>query len=203
MAQFDPVPGDKTVMFDKGIGRLLVPLGGSAQIQLWGGAKQGSDAWPLIVDVNDPNVAMVSPVRSNLASWTFVYRIDGVNKGNAMLEARDFGPVCPTEAFQRAQWLSRPVYAFVQLTVVPEYLQSQGQWGSKPYKSTNPMWHNVQWTNMAQAGCGPTSLAIIMDYITTWDSRYARPQNACIAYNKDTRSSKVLDVNHPNVVRHK
>ncbi len=54
MAQFVPVPGDKTVMFDKGVGRLLIPLGGSAQIQLWGGAKQDNDAWPLIVDVNDP-----------------------------------------------------------------------------------------------------------------------------------------------------
>src|SRR5262249_54984912 len=38
-------------------------------------------------------------------------------------------------------------------------------WGNLKYGSTNPAWSKVQWTNMAQAGCGPTSLAIIMDFL--------------------------------------
>lgn len=183
MANFRPVPGDKNVQFDPGIGRLLVPLGTSVQIQLWGGAKTGANSYPLVVDVNDRNVAMVSQMRMNLAAWTFDYKVTGVNKGNAMLEARDFGPTCPTEAAQRAQWFSRQVWAFIQISVVPEYLQSEAPWGSKAYKSNNPIWRDVKWTTMAWAGCGPTSLAIIMDYVTTWDSRYAQPQNVCVGPN--------------------
>jgi hypothetical protein len=183
MANFQAVPGDKNALYDPGIGRLIVPLGTTAQIELRGGAKQGANSYPLCVDVNDPNVAMVSLARSNLARWTFVYNILGVNKGNAMLEARDFGPVCPTQAVQRAQWFTKRVWAYFQISVVPEYLQAEAPWGSKVYKSNNPMWHHVKWTTMAWAGCGPTSLAIIMDYVTTWDSRYPHPQNVCVAPN--------------------
>ncbi|HEX4228171.1 MAG TPA: hypothetical protein VHZ07_05845 [Bryobacteraceae bacterium] len=180
MANFETVPGDKNVMFDKGVGRLIVPLGGSARMKLWGGSNQNN---ALEVDVNAPDIASVTLESSNMSTWTFIYRIEGANKGNAMLEARDFGGLCPTAAYKRAQWLSKPVYASIQLTVVPEFLQGQAPWGQKTYKSVNPMWRDVHWTNMALAGCGPTSLAIIMDYITTWDKRYPRPQNACIAPN--------------------
>ena len=180
MANFDSVPGDKNVMFDKGVGRLIVPLGGSAKMKLWGGSQQNN---ALEVDVNDSSIASVTLESSNLATWTFIYRIDAINKGNAMLEARDFGAQCPTDASRRARWLSMPLYASTQVTVVPEFLQGQAPWGQKTYKSVNPMWRDVVWTNMASAGCGPTSLAIIMDYITTFDKRYPRPQNVCIAPN--------------------
>lgn len=180
MANFEAVPGDKNVQFDKGTGRLIVPLGGSVKIQLWGGSNNSN---ALEVDVNAPDIASVSIVSRDVAKWTFIYTVNGVNKGTAMLEARDFGATCPTEQSRRTRWLSMPLYTSIQVTVVPEFLQGQAPWGQKLYQSTNPMWSHVKWTNMAYSGCGPTSLAIIMDYITTYDKRYPRPSNVCIAPN--------------------
>jgi hypothetical protein len=183
VANFQLVPGDKNEQFDPGVGRLLVPLGGIAKIQLFGGAKNGSDAWPLEVDVNDSKIGIVKLLKSNQAAWTFDYSIEGVNVGNAMLEARDFGPTCPREEVRRAQWFLMPTLAFIQLTVYPAYLQSSAPWGQTAYRSTNPRWHNVHWTNMAEAGCGPTSLAIIMDYITSWDNAFQNAPDVCYEQN--------------------
>lgn len=183
MANFQLVPGDKNEQYDPGVGRLLVPQGGTAKIQLWGGATRGQDSWPLTVDVNNRAVAIVKLVKLNLSAWTFDYDVEGVNVGNAMLEARDFGPLCPTESVQRSQWFLKPVSAFLQLTVYPGYLQGTGSWAKATYRSTNPRWHDVKWTNMAQAGCGPTSLAVIMEYITSWDNAFLRNEEKCYAPN--------------------
>jgi len=184
MANFQLVPGDRNEQFDSGIGRLLVPQGGKAKIQLFGGAKRGQDAWPLTVDVNNRSIAIVRLAHSDLKAWTFDYTIEGANVGNAMLEARDFGPMCPREDIQRQQWFLRPVLAFIQLTVYPAFLQGQGPWAQSAYKSTNPRWRDVRWTNMAQAGCGPTSLAVIMDYVTSWDAAYLKSgAEMCFAPN--------------------
>jgi hypothetical protein len=135
------------------------------------------------VGVNAPGIATVSAEKMDLKNWRFVYNIQGENTGIVMLEARDFGPTCPTESYQVNQWFTKPLSASIQVSVVPEFLQGAAPWGQKKYKSTNPMWNSVNWTTMAEAGCGPTSLAIIMDYVTTWDSRFGRAQNACNAPN--------------------
>jgi hypothetical protein len=181
LANFQLIPGDKNEQFDAGVGRLLVPQGGVAKIQLWDGATRGKDSWPLTVGPNAQGYVIVRLIKTNLAAWTSDYAIEGVNIGNVMLEARDFGPNCPREDLQISQWFSKPVSAFIQMTVYPAYLQGQGPWGQAAYRSTNPMWRDVKWTNMAQAGCGPTSLAVIMDYFTAWDSRNKPPGNQCVA----------------------
>lgn len=183
MANFQLIPGDKGEQYDPGIGRLLVPQGGVAKIQLWGGATRGEDSWPLTVGANAQGYVIVRLIKSNLAAWAFDYAIEGVNVGNVMLEARDFGPMCPREEVQVSQWFTKPVSAFIQMTVYPAFLQGQGPWGQSTYRSANPLWRNVKWTNMAQAGCGPTSLAVIMDYITSWDSRNKPPANQCVQSN--------------------
>src|SRR6187551_764346 len=46
-----------------------------------------------------------------------------------------------------------------------EYRQREGTWGKLIYGSTHRAWAHVKWTNMAWAGCGPTSLATVMDYL--------------------------------------
>jgi hypothetical protein len=46
-----------------------------------------------------------------------------------------------------------------------EYRQAGGPWGNLKYGSTSPRWKDVKWTDMAAAGCGPTSLAIVIDYL--------------------------------------
>ncbi|MGH9742474.1 MAG: C39 family peptidase [Candidatus Acidiferrum sp.] len=183
MANFQLIPGDKNEQYDPGVARLLVPLGGVAKIQLFGGARHGKDSWPLTVGPNAQGLVIVRLIKTNLAAWTFDYSIEGVNIGNVMLEARDFGPTCPREDVQIAQWFFMPTLAFTQLTVYPAYLQSAVPWGKTAYRSTNPRWHNVHWTNMAQAGCGPTSLAIIMDYITSWDNAFQKDTQVCYEQN--------------------
>jgi hypothetical protein len=168
MANFQITAGDKSTRFDTSVGRLVLMLEETVKIDLWGGGPNGEE---LIVDLNDPSVASVSANPVNRNGWLLTYQLQGLKSGNAMLEARLFNQTPVDYAARRQLWFSMPVWAFIQVSVMgAEYRQADALWGNLRYGSTNPAWKNVQWTNMAQAGCGPTSLAIIMDFLIRLDS---------------------------------
>jgi len=168
MANFQKVPNDKTTRLDAGVGRLVLMLEETAMIDLYGGGPGGED---LVVDFNDPTIGTVSegPVKRNGPLQT--YQVQGLKSGNAMLEARLFNQTPADTQGRRQLWFSMPVWASLQVSVLgAEYRQAGGTWGSLAYGSTNPRWKHVHWTNMAEAGCGPTSLSIIIDFLDRLDS---------------------------------
>lgn len=176
MANFQKVPNDKTTRLDTSVGRLVLMLEEKVQIDLYGRGPGGED---LVVGLNDPTIASVSdaPIKRNGPLLT--YEVQGMQSGNAMLEARLFNQSFADAAAQRRMWFKMPVWASLQVSVLgAEYRQAGGLWGNLAYGSTNPRWKHVHWTNMAQAGCGPTSLAIIMDYLDRLDSP-TRTQPVC------------------------
>lgn len=170
MANFQKCSADKNSRYDSGVGRLVLTLGEIGRIDLYGGGPEGVE---LTVDVNDPSVVSVSsrPVTRN--GWLLTYSLTPLRAGNAMLEARlfDFSP--HDYQAQRNVWFSKPVWAHCQISVMGgEFAQGDARWGNLTYGSTNPAWKNVQWTSIGEAGCGPTSLAIILDYLMRLDPRF-------------------------------
>lgn len=162
MSNFQKSAGDQSTRFDTGIGRVVMMLGESAKIDLWGGGPAGLE---LVVDANDPSVVLVSTswIKQSGNLWT--YTLQALKTGNAMLEARIFD-VCPTSETRRRDWFTKPVWASIQLSVMGnDFLQSGSTWGNLKYGSTNPAWKHVDWTTMAYAGCGPTALANVLDYL--------------------------------------
>jgi Peptidase_C39 like family len=177
MANFQKVPNDKTTRLDTSVGRLVLMLDEKVQIDLFGGGPSGED---LIVGLNDPTIASVSvePIKRNGLLRT--YEVQGIQSGNAMLEARLFNQSFADAAAQRRMWFKMPVWASLQVSVLgAEYRQAGGTWGNLTYGSTKPQWKHVHWTNMALAGCGPTSLAIVIDYLDRLDSP---SRNAPVSY---------------------
>ncbi|PVX75233.1 C39 family peptidase [Paraburkholderia unamae] len=170
MANFQKVPNDHATRLDTGAGRLVLMLEEKVKIDLYGGGPNGED---LVVDLNDTSIGSVSekPVKRNAHLLT--YEIQGLKSGNAMLEARLFSQAPESYAARRKLWFTMPVWAYIQVSVMgAEYRQRDGLWGNLKYGSINPKWKDVKWTNMAQAGCGPTSLSIVMDYLIRLDSPY-------------------------------
>jgi hypothetical protein len=89
MANFQKTPNDKTTRLDTSVGRLVLMLEEKVQIDLFGGGPSGED---LVVGLNDPTIAAVSdePIKRNGQLRT--YEVQGIQSGNAMLEARKGQP---------------------------------------------------------------------------------------------------------------
>ena len=170
MANFQKCPTDKNSRYDSGVGRLVVTLGETGKIDLFGGGPGGID---LVVDVNDPSVATVSSRPVARKGWVLTYAVTPLKAGNAMLEARLFD-MSPTDyQAQRRVWFDKAVWAHCQISVMGgEFAQGDSRWGNLKYGSTNPAWKNVTWTSVGEAGCGPTSLAIIFDYLMRLDPHF-------------------------------
>jgi len=168
MANFQKSPKDANIRLDSAGQRLILMLEETVKIDLFGGGPRGED---LVVDTSDTSVASVSqtPVARN--GHLITYSVTGLKSGATKLEARLFNQSPRDYQAQRMLWNSMPVWASVQISVMgEEYRQAGGAWGNLIYGSTNPRWKHVQWTNMATAGCGPTSLSIVLDYLDRLNS---------------------------------
>jgi hypothetical protein len=176
MANFQKIPNDKSTRFDADERMLLLMLDENVSLDLWGGGPGGED---LVVDFRNPTIAEVSeaPVKRNGLLQT--YAITGLSSGATTLEAKVLDQSAINYEARRQIWLSKPVYIAIDVRVMgAEYRQASQPWGDKTYGSTNPAWKNVHWTNMAEAGCGPTSLSIVIDYLV----RLRSPKiQACLA----------------------
>lgn len=163
MAKFQKAPGDKTTRFDAAQGKLVLMLEQTVKIDLSGGGPNRED---LVVDAVDNTVASVSPAPIARKGNLLTYKVMGMKTGSTTLEARLLNQSPRDAQAQRMLWKQAPTMASIQLAVLgAEYRQGESSWGQLQYGSTNPRWKNVKWTNMAQAGCGPTSLAIVLDYL--------------------------------------
>jgi hypothetical protein len=159
MAMFQKSSNDSSGRFDTGIRRLVMMFGETAKIDLWG-AVPG-----LVVDVNARQMVSVSESPVKVSGLLSTYELTPLQAGHTILEARFFDP-SPTLEVRHRDWFLRPVWDFIQLSVMGnDYMQSGGTWGNLKYGSTNPAWKDVPWTNMGQAGCGPTALADVLDYL--------------------------------------
>lgn len=159
MAMFQKNPDDTDGRYDTGIHRLVMMLGETAKIDLWGSVPG------LVVDVNARDVVSVSEDPVKVSGLLSTYELRPRQAGNAILEARLFDGN-PTLEVRYRDWFLKPCWDFIQLSVMGnDYMQSGGTWGNLKYGSTNPAWKNVPWTNMAEAGCGPTALANVLDYL--------------------------------------
>ena len=168
MANFQKNSSDKAARLDTAAGRLVLMLEERVKIDLWGGGPGGEE---LIVDFSDVTIGSVSKTPVKRDGWLFTYEVQGLRSGDATLEARLFNQTPVDNAARRRLWTTMPVWASLKVTVMgAEYRQADPQWGNLKYGSTNPAWKNDQWTNMGEAGCGPTSLAIIMDFLVRLDS---------------------------------
>jgi hypothetical protein len=163
MAHFQKTAGDKNTRLDTVDKTLVLMLDERVKVDLWGGGPGGAE---LVVDVDDTNLVGVSPkpLASQGALWT--YQLQGLMPGNTVLHARLFNQTPSNESARRQMWRQMPTWARLDVCVMgAEYKQGGGSWGKLAYGSSNRAWAHVKWTNMAQAGCGPTSLAIVMDYL--------------------------------------
>jgi Peptidase_C39 like family len=162
MANFQKTTGDRNTRFDTGIGRVVIMLGETAKIDLWGGGPPGTE---LVVDVNDTSAVAVSGASSKAGPNLMTYELKPLKSGNVMLEARVFD-ICPTPETRRRDWFTKPVYAYIQISVMGhDFMQSGGTWGQIKYKSTKKFNLPVEWSTMAYSGCGPTALANVLDYL--------------------------------------
>jgi len=164
MANFQKAAGDKTTRLDRNAQTLLLVLEEHTKIDLQG---SGPGDMPLVVDADDRGVATVSnePVGADGAALT-TYGVTGMRSGSTKITARLMNQSYADPAQRRRTWMTAQVMASLDVTVFgAEYRQAGGTWGNLTYGSTNPRWKNVHWTTMAEAGCGPTSLAIVLDFL--------------------------------------
>ena len=165
MANFQRTPGDKTTRLNKDAATLILVLDESTKIDV---AGMGAYGLPLAVDAADPVVVNVSedPVAVNNKTSLSTYRITGMRSGTTQIAARALTQSFVDPASRRLAWNTATTFATLQVTVFGvEYRQAGGTWGNLVYGSTNPKWKHVKWTSMAEAGCGPTSLAMVLDYL--------------------------------------
>jgi len=162
MAMFQKSADDLSGRFDSGIRRLVVMFGETAKIDLWG-AVPG-----LVADVNARQIVKVSEDPVKVSGALSTYELTPLQTGHAILEARLFDPN-PTLEVRYRDWFLKPVWDFIQVSVMGnDYMQSGGTWGNLRYGSTNPAFKDVpmnSWSYMGDAGCGPTALADVLDYL--------------------------------------
>lgn len=165
MANFQRTTGDKTTRLDKNAATLLLVLEEYTKIDLAGTDARGL---PLVVDADDPFVVDVSgdSIALDNKSSLSTYGVTGMRSGTTQVTARSLNQSYVDPGSRRRAWQTAPVLASLKVTVFgEEYRQAGGTWGNLVYGSTNPNWKNVKWTTMAEAGCGPTSLAMVLDYL--------------------------------------
>ena len=165
MPNFQRAAGDKTTRLDKDAGTLLLVLEEGAKIDLSGVGPYGM---PLTVDTDDLYTVEVSkdPIAFDSKTSLSTYAISAMRSGTTRISARALSQSFADDASRRRAWLAAPVVAKLDVTVFgEEYRQAGGTWGNQVYGSTNPRWKDVKWTTMAEAGCGPTSLAMVLDYL--------------------------------------
>lgn len=168
MANFQKSPRDANARLDSVGRKLVVMLEETVKIDLFGGGPRGED---LVVDTNDTSIASVSQKPVARTGNLTTYAVTGLKSGVTKLEARLYNQSPRDYQTQRMLWDSMPVWASLQLSVMgAEYRQAAEPWGNLIYGSTNPRWKHVNWTSMAYAGCGPTSLAIVLDYLDRLNS---------------------------------
>ncbi len=168
MANFQKVPGDNTTRFEPAQHKLILMLNETVRIDLLGVGPHGES---LVVDAVDNNVATVSSEPVARKGNLFTYTVTGLKTGNTSVEARLMNQSAADYQSQRGIWKNRPTSASLQVSILgAEYRQAESTWGNLKYGSTNARWKNVKWTTMAEAGCGPTSLAIVLDYLDRLNS---------------------------------
>lgn len=170
MANFQRTAGDKTTRLNKDAKTLTLVLNEYTTIDLLdtGGTMIIPGGLPTVVDADDPNVVSVTAeaIKFDAAKSLATYEVMSLRSGKTRLTARPLFKSYADAAARRRDWLSAPVIAELKVTVFgAEYQQAGGTWGNVVYGSTNPTWSNVQWTTMAEAGCGPTSLAVVLDFL--------------------------------------
>jgi hypothetical protein len=183
MEEFEIKPMDSA--FDTATGTLTMPTGVSKLLRLRPVAPVTSDS--IFVKVSDESVVkvkrstswsfaapmmLVPPGEFSVGDYSFFvdYHTVGLKPGIALVEARTFDPLPDYLWEMERQWGSGRLFATLKIRVLgAEYSQSDSRWGNLVYGSANPAYKNVAWTTMAYAGCGPTALAMIMDFLTRND----------------------------------
>ncbi|HTO62723.1 MAG TPA: C39 family peptidase [Bradyrhizobium sp.] len=170
MPIFQRTAGDKTTRLDKDAKTLVLVLGEHTTIDfnLWSNSGvMVLEQMIMDVDADDPAIVSVGEPRGfNAAEGLSTYDVLATNSGSTKLTARPVFKSYADPAQRRRDWSSSPVAAELNVTVFgAEYRQSGGTWGNLTYGSTKAAWKDVHWTKMAEAGCGPTSLAMIIDYL--------------------------------------
>jgi hypothetical protein len=173
MPNFQRTAGDKTTRLDKDAKTLVLVLDEHTTIDFYLWSASGvmvlvPGGLPMGVDADDSNVVSVSvePRAFNAAEGLATYEVTAIRSGSTRLTARPLSKSYANPAQRRRDWLSSPIVAELNVTVFgAEYRQSGGPWGKSTYGSTNPAWRNVHWTTMGEAGCGPTSLAMTLDFL--------------------------------------
>jgi hypothetical protein len=94
------------------------------------------------------------------------YEITPQLPGNSWIDARFFESE-PAPEDRQKKFLSGVLWDRIQLSVMGnDYMQSDSRWGNLKYGSMNPKWKDaVDWDVMNNAGCGPTALATVLDYL--------------------------------------
>jgi len=170
MANFQKTAGDKSTRLDKDSATLVLVVSEHVKIDLF----DSSPGIPLIVDGDNTGLLSVSFNPISMSTSLATYSVMALNPGIAHITARRVDQLnqsyadnaTPAQiAARRQAWLNAPVLASLEVSVFVDYAQAGGTWGSLTYGSTNPAWKNVKWTTMAEAGCGPTSLANVLDFL--------------------------------------
>lgn len=157
MPVFQRTANDKTTRLDKDARKLALVFEENTNIELAGGGLE------IVVDSDDPGIVEVT---NGPIPTVNTYAVRGARSGTTKITARTMDRSYADSAARRRSWLTMPVVASLDVTVFgSEYRQAGGTWGNLTYGSTNPHWKDVQWTTMAEAGCGPTSLAMVLDYL--------------------------------------
>jgi hypothetical protein len=187
VASFQKAAGDTTTRFDSSANRLLLSLGETATIDFYGSGPRGESLFVGAVD-SDMVAVTERPLMSGSAYTK--YEMRALRSGNTTIEARLFLQTPANEATRQIMWASMPLYASLTVSVLgSEYTQGgKTSWGQLKYGSTNPKWAKVHWTNMAMSGCGPTSLAMVMDYLMRVDASSAGPMSVAGVTPKETMS---------------
>jgi hypothetical protein len=175
VAHFQKSSRNPDARFDTSEGRLVLMLEERTHIELAGGGPQDQD---LTVDTVEPAIAQVNRNTVHASGTATTFELQGLLSGNTTLEARLLLQTPNSEFARRALWLAAPCWARLTISVLgADYRQSGGRWGNLVYGSTNPLWKNVRWTTMGKSGCGPTSLAMIMDYLIRLDTFQNEPMS--------------------------
>src|SRR5262245_3935894 len=156
LANFQRTKGGKSTRLDKDSSTLVLVLSEAVKFDLAGAP------WGTIVGADDESIVMLS--EGPVGGKGDTYSVVALSSGTTRITARRVMQSYVKKADERRAWLAAPILASLDVTVFgAEYRQDGGTWGNATYGSTNPMWKDVKWTKMSEAGCGPTSLADVLD----------------------------------------